>query len=393
MQVAANTVEAISPLAHYWARLGWRRPMFALCVSILFSTQLLFQENVWEHYSIEETLESVMLYLLDILIIAMLMICAISLVDVWWREAGKARNAALLIAVVGSVIVGIAIQMGVHYGLGPFPPAAYVAGEAARWSLMGGAITLIYETMRRDSRHQQQLHAALLRHKILDNQMIEARIKMMEAQIEPHFLFNTLATVKRLYRTEPIGGARMVARLKEYLKAALPQIRHGIPTLASEIELVRAYLEILQIRMGSRLEFAIDASPAALAIPFPAMVLITLVENAIKHGLNPMPDGGHIDIQVFDSADTIAVEVRDDGVGFQVGAGSSGSGIGLANIRSRLAALYPSGASLALIQGEPAGVIARVEIAKNMARDAAAQMATRASVKERVNADDDRVPA
>ncbi len=389
MQVAVATFDNRSLLTQFWLRLGWKRLMLAVGVSAIFSTQLLFQESVFDHFSLSETLESLALYFLDILLIAVLLACAICLVDVRLPANGIARNVALLIAVVGSVLAGITVQMGVHYGAGPYPPLAYMSGEAARWILMGGAITLIYETMRRHQRHQRQLHAAELRHEILDNQMIEARIKMMEAQIEPHFLFNTLATVKRLYRTEPVGGARMVARLKEYLQAALPQIRHGIPTLASEIDLVRAYLEILQIRMGARLEFTIDAPTNSLSIPFPAMVLITLVENAIKHGLNPMPNGGHIEIKVFDSPATVAVEVRDNGVGFQAGAGTSGSGIGLANIRARLAALYASGASLVLMQGDPAGVIARVEISKNKARGTATQMANRAVPGDTT---DERVP-
>ena len=374
MQVAVTAFYPRSLLMRVWMRVGWKRLLLAVGVSFVFSTQLLFQENVLEHYSVSETLESMTLYFLDILTIAILMALAVGLVDARQPKNGTARNLLLIISVIGAVIIGIAIQMGMHYGAGPYPPVVYVLGEAARWTLMGGAIVLIYETMRRHQRNQQKLHAAELRHRILDNQMIESRIKMMEAQIEPHFLFNTLATVKRLYRTEPVGGARMVARLKEYLQAALPQIRHGIPTLASEIELVRAYLEILQIRMGARLDFAIEAPPQSLSAPFPAMVLITLVENAIKHGLNPLPNGGRIEVQVFDAIDKVAVEVRDNGVGFQVGAGTSGSGIGLANIRSRLAAVYGSGASMVLLQGDPSGVIARVEITKQSAVDVSAQM-------------------
>ena len=177
-----------------------------------------------------------------------------------------------------------------------------------------------------------------------------------------------LATVKRLYRTEPVDGAQMMARLKAYLQAALPQIRHGMPTLASELELVRTYLEILQVRMGARLAYRIDAPAHGLLIPFPAMLLITLVENAIKHGLNPLPHGGWVEIQVVDGPDKVTAEVRDNGVGFQSGAGTSGSGIGLANTRARLAALYGADASLVLLQNDPAGVIARVEVAKQAAQ-------------------------
>ena len=357
-------------------RWAWKRLLLAVGASLLLSTQLLFQENVLEHYALAETLESLALFFLEILTIALLMVCTVGVVDARLPAASTTRNVSLAVAVVGAVLAGIAIQLGANYGSGPYPSESYVLGEAVRWTLMGGAIVLIHETMRRHQRHRLQLYAAELRHKILDNQMISARIKMMEAQIEPHFLFNTLATVKRLYRTEPVGGARMVARLKDYLRAALPQIRDGIPTLASELELVRAYLEILQIRMGTRLEFTIQAPPATLPTPFPPMVLITLVENAIKHGLNPLPGGGRIEIQAYDSADSVAVVVRDNGVGLGPGAGTSGSGIGLANIRSRLAALYGSGASMMLTQGDPAGVIARVEITRQATRTFASQMTT-----------------
>jgi LytS/YehU family sensor histidine kinase len=201
---------------------------------------------------------------------------------------------------------------------------------------------------------------------------------MMEAQIEPHFLFNTLATIKRLYRTEPVAGARMVARLTEYLKAALPQIRRGMPTLASEIDLVRAYLEMLKIRMGPRLAFTIDAPPSTLTTPFPAMMILTLVEKAIKHGLYDLPDGGRINVRVIDSPEMIALEVQDNGVGFHAGAGTSGSGIGLANIRARLDALYGSAARLVLMHAEPNGVVARIEIASNASRNIAGTMSGRA---------------
>ena len=348
--------------AQFWALLGWRRLLFALSMSLVLATQILFQQGVLDDYSISETLESFVLYLFDLTVIALPMVCAVSWIDLRLPDESTNRTVGLLVAIVLSVLTGIVIQMAVHYDTGPYPPLAFVLGEALRWILMGGAIALIFETIRHHRVQQQALFAAELRHKILDNQMIETRIKMMEAQIEPHFLFNTLATVKRLYRTEPTGGVRMLERLKSYLKAALPQIRHGIPTLGSELELVRAYLEILQIRLGSRLDFAIDAPTETLTVPFPPMVLITLVENAIKHGLNPMPAGGRIEIEVFSAANAVVVEVRDNGVGLHVTAGSTGAGMGLTNIHERLKALYGPDASLRLLQREPSGVIARVVV-------------------------------
>ena len=387
---AAGTDFANRAWPAFWLHLGWKRLLLAAGISLVLSTQMLFQQGLLEHFSLAETLEGLVMYYLDILTIATLMAGAVSFVD--WRlpEPGSARTAALTAGLIASVMSGMTLQMLAHYGAGPYPPEIYVLGEAARWMMLGGAILVIYETTRRHQRHRRQLHDTELRYRILENQMIEARITMMEAQIEPHFLFNTLATLKRLYRTEPVAGARMVSRLIEYLRAALPQIRHGIPTLAAEIDLVRAYLEILKIRMGPRLAFTIDAPPAALSIPFPAMVLLTLVENAVKHGLYQLPDGGRIDIRVIDSADKIAVEVRDNGVGLQAGAGTSGSGIGLANIRARLGALYGSAATLVLVQGVPTGVVACVEIASGAAR------AIESSVSDKAfstGTTDDRVPA
>src|SRR5262249_38874522 len=132
----------------------------------------------------------------------------------------------------------------------------------------------------------------------LDRRRSEARLQMMQAQIEPHFLFNTLATVKRLFRTEPHSGDAMLERLTQYLRAALPRLRDDESTLGDELDLVEAYLEILRARMGERLRFSIDASPRSRSLAFPSMMLITLVENAIKHGIERKPDGGRIDVRV-----------------------------------------------------------------------------------------------
>ena len=118
------------------------------------------------------------------------------------------------------------------------------------------------------------------------------------------------------------------------------------------------------MRMGPRLAFSVDAPTHLQSMPFPCMVLITLVENSIKHGLNPMPNGGRIDIRVLDMSNAIVVEVADDGVGIQAAASTSGTGIGLSNIRSRLKALYGTAASMVLFQNRVAGVTVRVEIAK-----------------------------
>jgi sensor histidine kinase YesM len=198
----------------------------------------------------------------------------------------------------------------------------------------------------------------------LERQVLEARLKLMQAQIEPHFLFNTLATVQHLVNTDAALANRVLASLIRYLRAALPDIRGADSTLAREAELVRAYLEIHAVRMGQRLTFNIDIPVEHARAALPPMMLLTLVENAIKHGIDPSPHGGHISmVAVRDDARqeavSLIVRVADTGVG--IGA-SSASGVGLANIRTRLTALFGQTASLTLAENTPQGVIAELRV-------------------------------
>jgi LytS/YehU family sensor histidine kinase len=152
----------------------------------------------------------------------------------------------------------------------------------------------------------------------------------------------------------------MLSSLINYLRAALPTMREPGSTLAREIELVRSFLTILQMRMGERLQFSVEAPVELSDVRVPPMVLPTLVENAIKHGLSPLPEGGRIDIRArSEPSGQLVIEVADNGAGFSA---SGGSGVGLANTRSRLAALYGAEASLSLSMGTPRGVVASVRL-------------------------------
>ena len=193
----------------------------------------------------------------------------------------------------------------------------------------------------------------------MDEQAAEARLQMLEAQIEPHFLFNTLAHVKRLYETDRPAGARMMANLKAYLAVALPQMRATDSTLGRELDHVRAYLEIQQIRMGHRLVFGIDVAEPLRAARLPPLMVLTLVENAIKHGLTPQPGGGHLDIHASVDDGRLRVAVSDTGQGFTK---SGGGGTGLANIRARLTTEFGANASLALALNSPSGVVATMSL-------------------------------
>lgn len=194
---------------------------------------------------------------------------------------------------------------------------------------------------------------------LLSKQLIEAKLAAMQAQIEPHFLFNTLASVQQLIETDPAAAAKMQANLIKYLRAAIPQMRDKSTTIGQEVELVRAYLNIQKMRMEERLSFSFDISTALESMPIPPMMLLTLVENAIKHGLEPKTDGGTISVSADRDDAKLRITVTDSGVGFSA---TPGEGVGLKNIRDRLQALYGSQASLIIEPNEPVGAKITIEI-------------------------------
>ena len=236
---------------------------------------------------------------------------------------------------------------------------AWVLSIWALWTAIGGLAYWLFSSTREDELARAKLADAECRRQGLQAQMMEAHLSALQAQIEPHFLFNTLANVKRLYETVPAQGREMLSSLINYLRAALPSMRQSGSTLERELELARSFLTILKMRMRERLDFAIDEDPALAGARVPPMVLPTLVENAIKHGLSPLPEGGRIDIRARRDGNDLVVEVRDDGAGFS---GSGGTGVGLANTRSRLAAIYGGRAGLELASGTPRGVVARIRL-------------------------------
>jgi LytS/YehU family sensor histidine kinase len=187
--------------------------------------------------------------------------------------------------------------------------------------------------------------------------MSEAQLQVLQSQIEPHFLFNSLAHVRRLCQTNPTAGRAMLRHLSRYLSASQPALRESGIALGQDLELAIAYLNIQQIRMGSRLAFEIDVPTQLREARVPPMMLTTLVENAIKHGLSPLPEGGAVRIGAQRNGDTLAIDVSDTGQGFQT---NVGSGVGLANIRARLAILHGGAGQLSLFQNSPHGVTARI---------------------------------
>jgi sensor histidine kinase YesM len=204
--------------------------------------------------------------------------------------------------------------------------------------------------------HEERMRAlrdAELRRLNAESQETEARLQSLQAQIEPHFLFNTLAHIVRLHEVDRERGQRMLRSLTDYMRTALPQMRNADFTLGRELALTRSYVEIQQIRMGERLRVEVDVPPALLDARVPAMTVLTLAENAVKHGLGPRADGGTLRIEASAKGQMLEVAVSDDGVGLQLGAGT---GHGLSNVRSRLEAIHGSRASLEMGNGPAGGV-------------------------------------
>ena len=218
-------------------------------------------------------------------------------------------------------------------------------------------IASVLEFQRLSDAASAALDGERLRAVSLQNQLAEARLQMLQAQIEPHFLFNSLANVRRLSRIDPRAGATMLTDLLRYLESALPRLRDATPTLEREIELARSFLAVHQVRMGNRLTVRFDVEPGLAGAAVPPMMLLTLVENALKHGVGPLPEGGSIVIEARRSDNAIRLRVSDSGRG--MGA-AQGQGVGLANVRSRLRSLYGGAAQLTLQLNEPHGVIATI---------------------------------
>jgi hypothetical protein len=206
----------------------------------------------------------------------------------------------------------------------------------------------------------------------MSQQVTEAKLAALQAQVEPHFLYNTLASVQALTEVDPAKASEMTGHLIQYLRNALPKMRESVSTVGQEVELVRAYLSILQMRMGSRLAFSIAVPESLAALPFPPLMLPSLVENAIKHGLEPLREGGTVHISADLANDRLRLVVADTGRGF---AEAVGAGVGLANIRERLAALYGESAKLTLEANSPRGVIASIEVPATGTRATAAAAA------------------
>lgn len=192
-----------------------------------------------------------------------------------------------------------------------------------------------------------------------EKRQIEAHLKLLQAQIEPHFLFNTLANVSSLIDTDPALSRRLLERLIDWLRIALARARSDSATLGDELDMLENYLQILKIRFGDRLNWQMQVSDEAKLMRFPPMLFQPLVENAIRHGIEPKLGGGTLQISANLVGDKLQVSVQDDGVGMGTHATT---GAGLENVRARLSALFGESGKLHLFSNESGGLTVTVEI-------------------------------
>ena len=213
-----------------------------------------------------------------------------------------------------------------------------------------------------------------LRRQQLQHEALDARLRLLQGQIEPHLLFNTLANVQSLMDYDPPRAKRMLETFSGYLREGLSQLRQTDSTLGAELEMARSYLSLLQIRMEERLHFRIDATEEARAASIPTLMLQPLIENAIHHGIEPKLDGGSVLVSAVVAGGRLEVRVSDDGMGMDRPSRRlrPGAGMALANLRSRLQTRFGVDASLTLRAGAAGGTEAVLELPMEFASGAAA---------------------
>jgi signal transduction histidine kinase len=242
--------------------------------------------------------------------------------------------------------------------------ADFLSDLAFLW-IIGSALIKITYKGRLKAEAQAAQATEVAESESLKRQVVEARMAAMQAQVEPHFLFNTLASIDHLIETDPPRASKMQRNLISLLRASMPTMREanagGLRDLGRELSVIRPYLEILKVRMEERLQTRIEVPEGLHSAEFPPMMVQSLVENAIKHGLEPKAEGGELLVRAEILHGKLAVTVADTGLGFGKAA-TAGTGVGLANIRERLQLLYGAKGSVTVAENRPSGTIVTITV-------------------------------
>ena len=242
----------------------------------------------------------------------------------------------------------------------------FAVWSAANVGLIGGLVLAVYARFQSARSAREAFNSAELERVGATREVLTSRLAAMQAQVEPQFLLGTLAQVEALYERYPQAGDRMLDGLIAYLRVALPQLPSARSTVARETQLAESYLRIVQLRMGSRLAYTVDVQSGVGENDFPPMLLLPLIDDALRSGLEPLPHGGTIAISAGAKGNRVRVLVADDGLSRLA---SSAQGIGMALLHDRLRGLYGDRAHLDLEANAQQGVIATIEVPLETARN------------------------
>jgi hypothetical protein len=358
--LAAPATPAVPTARAALARmLGWRRLRVAAPTALLVGLVIG-----------ETSATPLPVWLLRTMLVALLALLAYGIVEQWPHRlpAWLARWVAQLLAVVAAVPLGALLAYLVttwgnpQFGSEPLRVTGLLM-LTGFGILLGTFLALGAMLRQREAQAQQQALAFQLERSELERQALDARLRLVQAQVQPHFLFNTLANVRALVNAGSPQAGPVLDSLIAYLRAAVPRLGDTRTTVAQELQLARAYLELMQMRMPDRLQYAVHADAAALHLHCPPMTLLTLVENAVHHGIDPSELGGRIEVDVEVHDGRCRARVLDTGVGLQAAppAREDGLGTGLATLRERLQLAYGADARLRLTPVQPHGVRAEID--------------------------------
>jgi len=333
---------------------AWRRLRFTLAVSAAFGVFLGISNET-----------ATLIIIVRACIVGCAILFVFGLFEHWPKRLPRWLSRTVL-RLIGIAIV-IPIAAGLAYTVTTGGDPQLITNEKR----MSGYTHLVFSALlfapwiavaailkQRDAFAREQAFAFELERSEFERRVSDARLRLLQAQVEPHFLFNTLANVQALVDSGSPQASKVLNSLIAYLRAAVPRMQSQSTTLHSEAEMVRAYLELMQMRMPDRLQYVIHLDPVAAGLHCPPMTLLTLVENAVRHGIDPSETGGRIDADIWLRDGRCLMRVKDTGVGLKTL--SRGLGTGLSTLRERLKLAFGGDAQLTLTEIEPHGVCAEL---------------------------------
>lgn len=336
--------------------LAWRRLRFTLIAAVPFGLML----------STTSATTPAIIWIARTMTTGLMVVLVFGVCEQWPQRLPRwlARWVWQLVGVVAAVPVGALVAYWLTTGelqfwrnplrLTGFGYLCFQGVLFAPWMALGAMVR------QREALARHQALAFQLERSELERQALDARMRLLQAQVQPHFLFNTLANVRALVNTGSPRASAVLDSLIAYLRAAVPRLDEPATTLGQELQLVRAYLELMHMRMPDRLQYTLHADEAALGLRCPPMALLTLVENAVRHGIDPSEEGGRIEVNITLHDGRCSARVIDTGVGLQP-QGAPAPGTGLTTLRERMRLAFGGDARLSLAGVVPHGVCAELD--------------------------------